>query len=61
MQIGQRAELFRWRELCDCMFSKVISAGGEAHEQQTVETGRPWTATIILAGIAATVLTGGEA
>ncbi|MEX3990812.1 protein mobD [Paraburkholderia sp. EG286A] len=33
MQIGQRAELFRWRELCDAMFSKAISAEGAAHEQ----------------------------
>jgi hypothetical protein len=33
MQIGQRAELFRWRELCDDMFSKVISIEGTTHEQ----------------------------
>jgi hypothetical protein len=33
MQIGQRAELFRWRELCDAMFSKVISTDGLDHEQ----------------------------
>ena len=33
MQIGQRAELFRWRELCDDMFSKVISIEGIDHEQ----------------------------
>jgi hypothetical protein len=33
MHIGQRAELFRWRELCDAMFSKVISADEAAHEQ----------------------------
>ena len=33
MQIGQRAELFRWRELCDAMFSKVISTDGPDHEQ----------------------------
>ncbi|KWN76921.1 protein mobD [Burkholderia ubonensis] len=33
MQIGQRAELFRWRELCDAMFSKVISIDGPDHEQ----------------------------
>jgi hypothetical protein len=32
MQIGQRAELFRWRELCDAMFSKVISTDGPDHE-----------------------------
>ncbi|TAM85130.1 protein mobD [bacterium] len=33
MQIGQRAELFRWRELCDAMFSKVIGTDGPDHEQ----------------------------
>lgn len=33
MQIGQRAELFRWRELCDVMFSKVISTDGPVREQ----------------------------
>ena len=33
MQIGQRAELLRWRELCDDMFSKVISIEGIGHEQ----------------------------
>jgi hypothetical protein len=33
MQIGQRAELFRWRELCDVMFSKVIGTDGQGHEQ----------------------------
>jgi hypothetical protein len=33
MQIGQRAELFRWRELCDAMFFKVISTDGPDHEQ----------------------------
>ena len=33
MQIGQRAELFRWRELCDAMFSKVIGTEGIGHEQ----------------------------
>lgn len=33
MQIGQRAELFRWRELCDAMFSKVIGTDGPDREQ----------------------------
>ena len=33
MQIGQRAELFRWRELSDAMFSKVISTEETTHEQ----------------------------
>lgn len=33
MQIGQRAELFRWRELCDAMFSKVTGTDGPDREQ----------------------------
>ncbi|MGF6641338.1 P-loop NTPase [Paraburkholderia sp. MM6662-R1] len=33
MHIGQRAELFRWRELCDAMFSKVISSERTPHDQ----------------------------
>jgi hypothetical protein len=33
MQIGQRAELFRWRELCDAMFSKAIGSEEVSHEQ----------------------------
>ncbi|SOE98758.1 NUBPL iron-transfer P-loop NTPase [Burkholderia sp. OK233] len=33
MQIGQRAELFRWRELCDAMFSKVIGSEEATREQ----------------------------
>ncbi|MEX3960330.1 P-loop NTPase [Trinickia sp. EG282A] len=33
MQIGQRAELFRWRELCGAMFAKVIGTDGPNREQ----------------------------
>jgi CobQ/CobB/MinD/ParA nucleotide binding domain len=33
MHIGERAELLRWRALCNVMFSKVISADGETREQ----------------------------
>ncbi|PTB19104.1 protein mobD [Trinickia symbiotica] len=33
MQIGQRAELFRWRELCDAMFAKVIGTDGPDREE----------------------------
>ncbi|HEX7909162.1 MAG TPA: protein mobD [Paraburkholderia sp.] len=33
MQIGQRAELLRWRELCDAMFSKVIGSEEAIREQ----------------------------
>ncbi|KVF64810.1 MULTISPECIES: P-loop NTPase [Burkholderia cepacia complex] len=33
MQIGQRAELLRWRELCDAMFAKVIGTDGPDREQ----------------------------
>ncbi|WP_434110111.1 P-loop NTPase [Paraburkholderia caffeinilytica] len=33
MHIGQRAELFRWRELCDMMFANVIGVDRTAHEQ----------------------------
>ncbi|SIT46551.1 Protein MobD (fragment) [Paraburkholderia ribeironis] len=33
MHIGQRAELFRWRELCDAMFSEVIGVDRTAREQ----------------------------
>ncbi|MEX3899899.1 protein mobD [Paraburkholderia sp. BR10954] len=32
MHIGQRAELFRWRALCDAMFSKVIGVDRTVHE-----------------------------
>ncbi|RQS59087.1 protein mobD [Burkholderia sp. Bp8963] len=32
MHIGERAELLRWRRLCDTMFAKVISTDGAAHE-----------------------------
>ncbi len=33
MQIGQQAELFRWGELCDAMFAKVIGTDGPDREQ----------------------------
>ncbi|MGF6921545.1 P-loop NTPase [Paraburkholderia sp. 40] len=33
MHIGERAELLRWRALCDVMFAKAIGADGTAHEQ----------------------------
>ncbi|TDY23109.1 CobQ/CobB/MinD/ParA family nucleotide binding protein [Paraburkholderia sp. BL6665CI2N2] len=33
MHIGQRAELFRWRELCDAMFAQVIDVDRTVHEQ----------------------------
>lgn len=33
MHIGERAELLRWRALCNAMFSKVINAEGTTYEQ----------------------------